>query len=81
MPRGRNPGAIGKAPHMVLRSLLYGYLGAIVAGLAVGVAGFALELPQDTVATAATPTGIALGLMGLSLPWARPTLARIRRRG
>ncbi len=62
---------------MVIRSLCYGYLGAILAGLVIGVAA---GLPQDTIVTAAPPVGIVMGLTGLSLPWLRPALTRARRR-
>jgi hypothetical protein len=64
----------------VIRSMCYGWAGAILAGLLVAVIGVGFGLPQTTITTAAAPTGIIMGLMGLSLPWARPALARIRTR-
>lgn len=63
-----------------LRSMCYGWAGAILAGLLVAVIGVSFGLPQNAITTAAAPTGIVMGLMGLSLPWARPALARTRAR-
>ncbi len=65
---------------MIFRSLAYGYLGAVMAGLVVAVAGLAMGLSQDAIVSAAPPVGIVMGLMGLSLPMALPALARIRAR-
>lgn len=64
----------------VLRSMFYGWAGAVLAGLLVAVVGVSVEMSQNAIATAAAPTGIIMGLMGFSLPWARPILARIRAR-
>jgi hypothetical protein len=64
----------------VLRSICYGWAGAILAGLLVAIVGVSFGLPQNAITTAAAPTGIIMGLMGLSLPWTRPALARIRAR-
>jgi hypothetical protein len=65
----------------LLRSIFYGWAGAVLAGLLVAVIGVSVGMPQNAITTAAAPTGIIMGLMGLSLPWARPVLARIRGRG
>ena len=63
---------------MIVRSLCYGYLGAALAGLSIGVAGTFLGLSETSIVTVASPTGIAMGLLGVSLPWARRATARIR---
>ncbi len=63
------------------RSMCYGWAGAVIAGVLVAVVGVSVGLPQNAISTAAAPTGIIMGLMGFSLPWARPVLARIRGRG
>ena len=65
----------------LLRSIFYGWAGAVLAGLLVAVIGVSVGMPQNAITTAAAPTGIIMGLMGLSLPWARPVRARIRGRG
>ena len=53
----------------LIRSIVYGYLGAILGGLAVAVVAMPLHASMETVAGAASVTGIVLGLMGLMLPW------------
>lgn len=63
---------------MIVRSLCYGYLGATLAGLSIGVAGVFLGMSETSIVTVASPTGIAMGLMGMSLPWARRAMARVR---
>ena len=63
-----------------LRSVLYGYLGAVAAGLFVGLAAAPFGIPSDTVATAAVPVGIVFGTLGLLLPWRHAALATVRRR-
>jgi hypothetical protein len=62
----------------VFRSMCYGWGGAILAGLLVAIVGVTFGVPQNNIVAAAAPTGVVMGLMGLSLPWARPVLARIR---
>ena len=65
----------------VLRSLLYGYAGAVFAGLLVAVAGVGFELSHDTVISSATIFGTIFGAAGLTLAWWRPlAAARARRR-
>ncbi len=56
-----------------------GYAGAVLAGLIVAVIGVALGLSEATVAAVAVPTGVAFGVLGLSLVWWWPVVARIRR--
>ncbi len=61
-------------------SVALGYAGAVLAGLSVAVIGVAFGLSEATVAAAAAPTGIVFGVLGLSLVWWRPAVARIRKR-
>ena len=64
---------------MFLRSLLWGYLGSVLAGLAVGIVGAVIGASPAAVAGTASPVGIAVGLMAFSLIWLRPVAARIGR--
>ncbi len=64
----------------LIKAILYGYAGAALAGLAVGLLGAAFGLSGTTVAAAAAPTGIVFGVLGLSFAWWRPALARVRQR-
>ncbi len=64
----------------VVKSVALGYAGAVLAGLIVAVIGVAFGLSEVTVAAAAVPTGVVFGVLGLSLVWWRPTVARIRKR-
>ena len=63
----------------LVRSVVCGYAGAVLAGLIVAVIGVVLGLSETTVAAAAAPTGVAFGMLGLSLVWWWPAVARIRR--
>lgn len=63
---------------MIIRSLCYGYFGAALGGLAIGVAGAIFGTSLDTIVAAASPTGIVTGMLGLSLPWVRRVAVRIR---
>ena len=63
----------------LVRSVMCGYAGAVLAGLIVAVIGVVLGLSEATVAAAAAPTGVAFGMLGLSLVWWWPAVARIRR--
>ncbi len=56
----------------IVKSVAWGYAGAVLAGLLVAVVGVAFGLSEATVATAAAPTGIVFGVLGLSLVWLRP---------
>jgi hypothetical protein len=62
----------------VLKSIAYGYMGAVLAGLIMGVIGFGFGMSQEAIAAAATPTGIVFGLAGLTLAWWRPRPTQIR---
>ncbi len=64
----------------VMKSVAWGYAGAVLAGLIVAVIGVVFGLSVETVATAAAPTGVVCGVLGLSLVWWRPAVARIRKR-
>ena len=59
----------------LVRSIIYGYLGAILGGLAVAVIAAPLNTSLETVAGAASVTGVVLGLMGLMLPWRQAAVA------
>ncbi len=56
----------------IVKSVAWGYAGAVIAGLLIAVIGVVLGLSEATVAAAAAPTGIVFGLLGLSLVWLRP---------
>ncbi len=62
----------------VVKSVACGYAGAVLAGLIVAVIGVAFGLSEATVAAAAAPTGVVFGVLGLSLVWWQPAVARIR---
>ncbi len=63
----------------VIQSVMCGYAGAILAGLMVAVFGVALGLSEAAVAATAAPTGVVFGMLGLSLVWWWPAVARVRR--
>ena len=63
----------------VVRSLVYGYLGAILAGLAVAAVAVPLNAPVESAAGAASITGVVFGLLGLMLPWRQAAVAAIAR--
>ena len=67
---------MGKA----VKSFALGYAGAALGGVTVAVIGVAFGLSEVTVAAAAAPTGVVFGVLGLSLVWWRPAVARIRKR-
>jgi hypothetical protein len=64
----------------IVKSVAWGYAGAVLAGLLIAVVGVVFGLSEETVAVAAAPTGIVFGLLGLSLVWMRPapTPAKVR---
>ncbi len=64
----------------VVKSVACGYAGAVLAGLIVAVIGVAFGLSEATVAVTAAPAGVVFGVLGLSLVWWRPAVARIRKR-
>ncbi len=59
----------------VMRALLYGYGGAILAGLLVAVVGAGFDLSYGTVVSSATLSGAAFGIVGFTLPWWQPLIA------
>jgi hypothetical protein len=59
--------------------LLLGYLGAMLAGLSVGMVGAFIDASPAAVASAASPVGIAAGLMAFSAVWFRPVAAKLAR--
>ena len=62
----------------IVKSVVWGYAGAAIAGLVIAVIGVVFGLSEATVAAAAAPTGIVFGLLGLSLVWLRPARAPVR---
>lgn len=62
----------------VVRSVIYGYLGAILGGLLVAVVGVAMGFSQESITAASVPTGVVFGAIGLSLIWWRPIAERNR---
>lgn len=64
----------------LVKSVAYGYLGAMLAGLVVGVIGGGFGLSQEAVAAAATPAGVVFGTIGLVFAWRRPITARAKSR-
>ena len=62
----------------LVRSVACAYAGAVLAGLIVAAIGVVLGLSEATVAAAAAPTGVVFGVLGLSLVWWWPAVARIR---
>ena len=64
---------------VILKSLLFGYLGAVLAGLIVGIVGAVVEASPAVVASTASPIGIAAGVLAFSVPWLRPLAARLGR--
>ncbi|MFQ5775970.1 MAG: hypothetical protein ACE5GS_15725 [Kiloniellaceae bacterium] len=64
----------------IVKSVVCGYMGAVVGGLAVAVLAVALDLSADAAASAAVPAGIVCGALGLGWPWRRAVAVRIRRR-
>ncbi|MHA1538541.1 MAG: hypothetical protein ACTSUD_13390 [Alphaproteobacteria bacterium] len=57
----------------IVKSVVWGYAGAVLAGLLIAVFGVIFGLSEATIAATAAPTGIVFGLLGLSLVWLRPT--------
>ena len=60
---------------MILRSLVYGYLGSAAAGLAVAALGVTTGMTEQTVVAIATPAGMVCGLAGLAYAWRGRLLA------
>ena len=59
----------------IVKSVVWGDAGAVLAGLLIAVVGVVFGLSEATIAAAAAPTGIVFGLLGLSLVWLRPTVS------
>ena len=59
----------------IVKSVVWGSAGAILAGLLIAVVGVVFGLSEATIAATAAPTGIVFGLLGLSLVWLRPTVS------
>ena len=55
----------------IIRSILFGYLGAILGGLAVAVVAAPLNTSIEVAAAAATVTGAVFGLLGVMWAWRR----------
>jgi hypothetical protein len=60
----------------IVKSVAWGYAGAILAGLLIAIVGVIFGLSEETVAATAAPTGIVFGVLGLSLVWLRPARAK-----
>jgi hypothetical protein len=66
----------------IIKALLYGYAGAVLAGLIVALAGAGFDLSFGTVVSSASFSGAAFGILGFTLPWWQPLIAaRSRNRG
>ncbi len=63
----------------LVQSVMFAYAGSVLAGLIVAVIGVAFGLSEATVAATAAPTGVVFGMLGLSLVWWWPAVARVRR--
>lgn len=61
-----------------VKSMLYGYAGAALAGLATALIALPLGIPVETAAGAAAPAGVAFGVLGLAFPWRQEVAARVR---
>ncbi len=65
----------------VVKAILYGYAGAVLAGLMVALAGTGLDLSYGTTVSTASLSGAVFGIAGFTLPWWRPFIvARSDRR-
>ena len=65
----------------IVKALLYGYVGAALAGLIVALAGSGLDLSYGMTVSTASLSGAVFGIAGFTLPWWRPMIvARSRRR-
>jgi len=62
----------------IFKSIIWGYAGAVLAGLLIAVIGVVFGLSEGAIAAIAAPTGIVFGLLGLSLIWLRPARKHIR---
>jgi energy-converting hydrogenase Eha subunit A len=63
-----------------IRSVVYGYLGAVIAGVVVAAIAAMFGVPTDAAAKAAVPAGVVFGTIGLLLPLRRAALVSVRER-
>jgi len=64
-----------------VKAILYGYAGAVLAGLMVALAGTGLDLSYGTTVSTASLSGAVFGIAGFTLPWWQPLIvARSRSR-
>jgi len=56
---------------VLIRCFAFGVLSSIVAGLAIGIAGFALDMSPHEVTVIATPAGMLAGYAGTIAPLLR----------
>ena len=61
----------------IVKSVAWGYAGAVLAGLLIAVVGVIFGLSEETVAATAVPTGIVFGMLGLSLVWLQPARVKV----
>ena len=65
----------------IVKAILFGYVGAVLAGLMVAFAGTGLDLSYGTTVSTAALSGAVFGIAGFTLPWWRPMIvARSRNR-
>ena len=65
----------------IVKAILCGYVGAVLAGLAVALAGASLDLSYGTTVSTASLSGAVFGIAGFTLPWWLPLImARSRSR-
>ena len=62
----------------ILRAMAFGYLGAVLAGVAAAIFGVAVGLSEQSVVAVATPAGVVFGTIGLCLPWRHAIAARVK---
>ena len=62
----------------IIRSVAYGYVGAVLAGAVAAMVGMLLGLSEQSVVAAAAPAGLVIGTIGLCLPWRHAIAARVR---
>ena len=60
----------------IFKSVVWGYGGAVLAGLLIATIGVVFGLSEETVVATAAPTGVVFGLLGISLVWLRPARAK-----
>jgi hypothetical protein len=63
---------------MILRSLMYGYLGSAAAGVAVAMIGVSAGMSEQSVIAVASPAGMVCGLLGISFACRGQVAALVR---